>query len=948
MNVWFDGQCLQTASRYRGIGRYVQELIRALANREGVRLSISFNAAMVEEALAAREAVSPWIAAHDIHMWESEAEGGEYRLGMTSARRLGAVALAHHVAMLAPDVAVSASPFEGGGDSSMPLEPGLDVGAPVASIFYDAIPHRFPDRYLADPTVRAAYERRLALLSRYDLNLCISAYSAREAQAIAGAVDCVDIGAGVSPDFLTHLDAPQMPTPQEPYILYVGGLDWRKNVAAVPDAFALLAPELRERARFVVAGDHSKGDIDDLRRRWRFHGLRRDGFVALNHVTDAELVSLYRRAAATVQPSYLEGFGLTMLEAMTCGCPVIASDRGAAPEVVRNPDVMFDPDDHARLAALIARMIEDAPFRRNAVASGVKLAKEFSWDRTAEIVHVALAGLAARARVPRRNLGEVRDRARRALEGLVIEPERVAEVMARAEPVATGPGRLFVDCTALLQHDGGTGIQRVTRQIARRLARSHGATLIYGDDDVAFRALETGDGDPTPPCGWMKATPVTPRCDDTFLMLDSSWAHSASHRPHLWSARLRGAQVVSTLYDLVPLTLPAFTVPGMPEVFRSWLMSALGYSTGFVCISRAVAQELHDLLAAIAFPRPMKIGWWPLGADFRVGPRTARGPILRRRFLMVGTIEPRKGYDVALAAFDRLWAQEVDFDVTIIGRRGWSTEGLVARMEAHPELGSRLRLICGASDEELAEAYAETDVLISASHAEGFGLPLIEARHFGKPVIVSDLPVFREVTEGAHEAFFFTGGDPAALAEAIRRYMAERGEQPTAQSADVDWPDWDESARRLTDLLNAAEWGLAYRPAQPKLFAGRGDVGGTRMTALLGAAERNHRTEFLSSERRGRGLLRTHVRITNLSGALWSSNLDEDEALGFVLTAQGFDSAGAPVGARGEATLPFVLPDGWSATLALELREAASVASVAFQLRQRCGEGWGVPLCVDI
>ena len=109
---------------------------------------------------------------------------------------------------------------------------------------------------------------------------------------------------------------------------------------------------------------------------------------------------------------------------------------------------------------------------------------------------------------------------------------------------------------------------------------------------------------------------VTFKSDDTILMLDSSWEFFNLHDVFLKVARIQGAEVVSCLYDTVPITMEAMCNPAVPPVFVGWLKTALVYSTGFVCISRAVADELHALLKAIGFPRRMKIGYWQLGADF--------------------------------------------------------------------------------------------------------------------------------------------------------------------------------------------------------------------------------------------------------------------------------------------------------------------------------------------
>src|SRR5690606_14083873 len=146
--------------------------------------------------------------------------------------------------------------------------------------------------------------------------------------------------------------------------------------------------------------------------------------------------------------------------------------------------------------------------------------------------------------------------------------------------------------------------------------------------------------------------------------------------------------------------------------------AALTYSTGFVCISRAVADEFIDILKQIRFPRPLDIGYWPLGADF--GPIHEADPQKASDtdapgFLMVGTIEPRKGHSVALDAFDLLWAQNIDVKLTIVGKVGWSAGHLIDRLENHPQWGRRLFWHRNASDAELGQQYASADCLIASS-----------------------------------------------------------------------------------------------------------------------------------------------------------------------------------------------------------------------------------------
>ena len=120
--------------------------------------------------------------------------------------------------------------------------------------------------------------------------------------------------------------------------------------------------------------------------RWDKFGLTPGNFVALGHVSDHELVALYKAASVLIQPSLMEGFGLTALEAMMCGTPVIASTQGALPEVIANPELMFDPrrfSGHCGPASLGS--FEIAEFTSQVVARGLEQARQFTWKKSAAI-----------------------------------------------------------------------------------------------------------------------------------------------------------------------------------------------------------------------------------------------------------------------------------------------------------------------------------------------------------------------------------------------------------------------------------------------------------------------------------------------------------------------------------------------------------------------------------
>jgi glycosyltransferase involved in cell wall biosynthesis len=171
----------------------------------------------------------------------------------------------------------------------------------------------------------------------------------------------------------------------------------------------------------------------------------------------------------------------------------------------------------------------------------------------------------------------------------------------------------------------------------------------------------------------------------------------------------------------------------------------------------------------------------------------------RQTFLLVGTVEPRKGQAQALDTFELLWKQGIDANLVIIGKQGWRVETLADRSRRHPELNKRLFWLEGISDEYLEKIYAASACLIAASEGEGFGLPLIEAARHRLPIIARDLPVFREVA-GEH-AYYFTGTSPRALADAVLDWLALNVEGKAPSSEGLPWLTWAGSTRQLMEVV---------------------------------------------------------------------------------------------------------------------------------------------------
>lgn len=171
---------------------------------------------------------------------------------------------------------------------------------------------------------------------------------------------------------------------REPYFLHVGGFDPRKNLVRLIRAWASLGKGGKERPRLVLAGPtRDRAQVAPVEKAVAEKGLRnRVSFIGA--VDDGDLPLLYSAAQALVFPSLYEGFGLPALEAMACGCPVLAARTTSLPEVVGEAGLYFDPLDPRGIASAVNRLRGEPGLRDELRAKGFAQAALFTWDKTAE------------------------------------------------------------------------------------------------------------------------------------------------------------------------------------------------------------------------------------------------------------------------------------------------------------------------------------------------------------------------------------------------------------------------------------------------------------------------------------------------------------------------------------------------------------------------------------
>jgi len=172
-------------------------------------------------------------------------------------------------------------------------------------------------------------------------------------------------------------------TAKQKYVLFVGSLAPRKNLAGLLRAWDMLKDKHPDHW-LMVAGTY--GNVFSSK-----PSLWQGGRVKmLGYVPEADLPALYTNAALFILPSFDEGFGLPVLEALACGTPVLAANAGALPEVLGDAGLLFDPNEITDIAATIDRALCDDALRAHLRAAGLACAAQFSWRASAEKIWQAL------------------------------------------------------------------------------------------------------------------------------------------------------------------------------------------------------------------------------------------------------------------------------------------------------------------------------------------------------------------------------------------------------------------------------------------------------------------------------------------------------------------------------------------------------------------------------
>ncbi|MCB2136879.1 MAG: glycosyltransferase family 4 protein [Rhodobacteraceae bacterium] len=369
----------------RGFGRFTRSLVAALALRDsGIRYTLLFDRAPERPVPANVDVV---VAGAQQTM--SEASSGKGARGGADMLTLGRAARRI--------------------DSDVFFFPAVYSFYPVLSrvpkvvCFHDTIPERFPDLIFPSRLNFRLWQAKIWLAKTMARRIMtVSNASAGDLTDILGIrPDRIDLTTeGAEDTFSPIIDKTRLAAirdqfgiaPKDRVLTYIGGFNRHKNVLRLIEAMPAIVAACPE-ARLVIVGRTTGNrfwdNIDELKAGASRDARLSDRITFAGEIPDADMAGLLNCSAALVFPSLWEGFGLPALEAMSCGTPVLSSDRGSLPEIVGPGGLYYDPLSTEDLAARTVELLGDDALHKRLSDAALAQSRTFTWDKGAAMAEAS-------------------------------------------------------------------------------------------------------------------------------------------------------------------------------------------------------------------------------------------------------------------------------------------------------------------------------------------------------------------------------------------------------------------------------------------------------------------------------------------------------------------------------------------------------------------------------
>lgn len=833
MKVGIDLKPFFTGSKYRGIGNYTRELFKALLQLDS---DTEYHCLNLYGEYSGDPEMDARCQLYEYYTGPGYIDVGERQLLATeSTRNIIKAEVQHFINQSKIDVMLFTSPNEYGNIYDAEWFEGIyKVG-----ILYDLIPLIFPEQCLFDKLYKEDYEASLKFIKSLDLLLAISQSAKDDAVKLLGIPEekIKVVYAGIDQQF-TKLEKVNLKELKQRYgitdsfMMFAGGIDFKKNIEGLITAYSKLPRNIINKNQLVITGKANKDILQKYLDIAKESGV--DGrVICTGFVPKDDLIALYNTTELLVFPSLYEGFGLPVIEAMACGARVVTSNVSSLKEIAENHALLINPKSIKSITKGIATMFEHPVEALELAERSVDYAKSFTWERVARLTLAAICERPSSDLSVQNYSFTVQDKdleniAKAYADCKILltpeEQQRIADELIALEdhiPKLTKKfkNRLLYDVTVVrewLTAGYTTGIARVSVELYKRLQNLNciiPVVIHKKNMQVYVNAVKWNTWEIT-------EENITLKNTDIYIMpeLQLRGIQVDKNHPGKDFLRSQGIKCYAMLYDILPLRRPQYFEEKTCKAFAPYVKELINDYDGILCDSKWVAEDVIKYCHENNLhpdKRKNRVGFFHLGPNsferkpsqrvdrnIRVFMETAH-PI----FVMIGTIEPRKGHKLVLQTFEKLWAKGFDGRLCFAGHVGWNMMPFIDHVKGHAKKGTMLEFFEAVNDTELEYIYEHANALIQASYGEGYGLPLIEAGHYGIPIICSDIEVFHEVAED--HATYFAPDDEASLYATILSFSEKLDNMPCdiPDSSKITYATWEDAALKVHNMIcDDKEW----------------------------------------------------------------------------------------------------------------------------------------------
>jgi FkbM family methyltransferase len=393
MKIVIDLQSVQGISKNRGIGRYSLALSQELIRQAGAHeINLALNGNMLDSINVIRESFNGLISQDKIKIFEvpKNISGHDY----SNAWRIKAAEKLRekYISTLSPDITYITSIFEGWIEDAPTSIGEISNNSLTAATLYDLIPFIHYDLYIKNNGAQHFFFQKMQYLKKCNLIITLSDSGTQEAidHLTFPSENIVNCSVGIDSKFKQYhisddkkIKLKKKYSINRDFIFYIGGLDFRKNVAGLIEAFTLLPN--RDKFQLVIIVSANEDAVTNFYNfnKSRFN-LNFDELILISYVSEDTLLTLYNICSVFVFPSLHEGFGLPIIEAMACGTPTITSNLSSMPEAIGCKEALFDPKNPQSIASKIYEVVSDENFKNYLIEHGAKQVKKFTWENTAK------------------------------------------------------------------------------------------------------------------------------------------------------------------------------------------------------------------------------------------------------------------------------------------------------------------------------------------------------------------------------------------------------------------------------------------------------------------------------------------------------------------------------------------------------------------------------------